>query len=469
MSASLLCRAVVLAQWRRLVDRMRSHPFWATTCLVLVCVLPIALLLSGRVLARQLGPALVDLEIARAVVIGVVLPCVAGGVVVAAVADGGRSLGQQVLASPLTPNAFSIASVALPAIAVGVVAVPIAAAGILPLALGARGGVPGAVALGSTMAAAFLAGAACAEAARGAWRGSPVAIGSLGVAVGALAGAATSPELAPVELTAATLAGARASSSAIVASTCVAILCAAAWLALAASRPAARVPRRRRSARMGSTAWRSTVRAATLIVLRRADIRTGLVAGVALAVGAIAATRLIVAPAPSGTLLAGSSMVIAAAPLALAIGGSLEAAECVWRSAPIGPAYVVSAWAVASLTSMLVFAVTVALVASTFEGALGNGVVTVTAIATGTWAAGALAGVLVPWRPAGTVDQMAALAAFVAVAGVFSAIVGLIGPRLEGLGAPAPLVAATLLGAGVGVAGLALRRQLGRSRDARAA
>ena len=459
MSASLLCRAVVLAQRRRLVDRARSHPLTAATSLVLACGLPIALLLSGRVLARELGPALLEVEIARAVVIGLALPCLAGGVVLALAADGGRSLGHQVLASPVTPSAVAIAGVALPGLACATVAVPLAAAGLLPLALEAPGGGPGVVALASTLAAAFLVGAACAEAVRSAWRGSRAAVGSLCVGAGALAGSATSPELAPVELTAAALAGARAPTAAIAVSTCLAILSAAALPVLVASRPPARVARRR-STTMGRSPWRAIVRAAAVILVRRADLRAGLVAGVALAVGAIVACRLTDATPPSGTLLSGTSMLIAAAPLALAVGGALDVAEGVWRTAPVGPTHVVSGWAVASLGPMLVLACAVATIASSVEAAPGSGVVSIAAIAVGTWVAGALAGVIVPWRPTGTGDQLGALAAFVVVAGIFSVVVALAGPRLEGLGAPGPIVAAMVLGGGASVAALALRRQL---------
>lgn len=453
-----LCSAVIRCQWRRLRARACGHRLAAGICIALAALAPVALLVSSRIVARELGPSLTDLRIARAVVLGAALPAVASGVVLALAADGGRALGQQVRAAPVSRRTLLAASVVLPALALSAVAVPLAVPAILPLALAAPGGTRSAVPLCGTLVAAVTLGAAFAEAARAAWRGSRPALGALGAGAGIVTGASAAPSLAPFELTASALAGQGSAWPAASLATGWATLAAVGWLVLAASRPEPRPRRRLVSRRMPGRGPLVVIQGAAMLLLRRPDIRSSLVAAAALAVGAVVACRIAAAAPPSAALLAGTAVAIATVPLSLSTGGVIVTGAAVWRTATISASRIVGSWTIASLSPVLVLATAAATTASAVEGGRGAGIGQVVAVAALAGVVGLLAGALVPWRVSGTGDQFTALACCLTLSVVASVLAALVGPRLEALGIPAPLAAAALLGSAGIVASLTLTR-----------
>ncbi len=434
-----------------------DSPVIAVAVAVVLVVTPMLLSRAAREIGDSLAPALATSRVAEAFTLGLALPCVAGGAILALVLNGAATLGAQVCVAPVRAVVLVGATDGLALAVVACVALPVGVVLLLPLALDGPGGAPGAVVLATALVAGVLLGGGLAEAARGAWRGSRASIGALSVfaAVGFGIGATGEDPLAAV---AASLAGIGPGGRPLAFTLVVALASGTCWVVLAARRPPPRARTRVRSRAIGAPPFAAAVFAGGLVLGRRRDLRSAVTAAIVVGWAGLALGMLVgLEPAP-GTALALGTAMLAAAPVPLAVGGLLASGEHVWSLVPLRIPTVAGAWALSAVAIVFLSATATILPAVLQAPTTLQVLPPATAIAMATCVAGLMAGAAVAWVEAGVGDQALSVATFVLTYASLSAVASVAGPLLVRSGLPAPAAAAALLGA----ASLAALALLGR-------
>ncbi len=461
----VLCRAVTRCQARRLRAVAAAAPLPAAIVMIMVALAPVALARVGGALGNELGGALTSSEVATALVLGPCLAAAAAGAVLAVSLPTRAGLGQQIAAGPCGDRSAIGAGLVLPSVLAGLIVLPSLLSLSLALADGFAGGYPAGLALTAAILAAVPAGAVVAEGVQIAVRGRRIRLLGIGiglgawVATGSAMGATPLGPLAPVSLT---LRGTVSAWIALGAAGVTATGLGIAWILLAASRPEQRSRTTRR--RHLDAAWRFPVpAAASSLIVRRSDVRRANVA--ALGFGAIGALIAVASGAepPGPFLLATTTTLLGSLVAALAGWGALAAGAWMWLGAPRGRGAIAAITWQSGLVAAAVPVGIVALVAAFGSGADWRTVGVVAVLVVVGTAVATIAGSLVPWQGDGIGDQLSSLAAFVAVAIATSFIVGLIAPRLTGLGLPDPAIAILLCGllSCVAIASLLRRLEIG--------
>lgn len=444
----LLFDATARAQVRRLRSAARRAPLATATATAAWALSPVLAVRAGGRVAEILAPVLADARLARAVVIGLVLPAAAAGAAVALASPGVAALGGSVASAPVSCSA-AYAAVVLPRLILTTVLVaPPVVATVVTVCLPSPGGVPAAAGVLAVLAASTATGGLVAESVLRLVRRVSIPIG-LGVpAVGAAAICAAS------ELAARGLSGSVGSAVGVAtAGSMLGVATGALWLVVASGRPSAVVRRRVRTRRRVLP----PVEASALAVLVRApDIRPALVTAlcfgaVSLALGALAAE---IGPA---VLLASGVAALGAALAPLSAAGKVSEGRWLWS---VGrPLRITVGWLAA--TAAAVLAVIGPLVGA---GVLAGAAVAAlhgTVIAIVAWAAGIAAGALVPRRSPSLADDAAVLAAFVAVASVGVSGIAGVQEVMARVGAPGLVGTALALGLWCALAGVLQWRRVG--------
>lgn len=466
MAASRVCRAVLLCQARRALGGAQRAPVPVAAIVGSLALGPVVLARAAGAAAPSLGPALGDVAVARAALLGGALPCLAAGAAVALTAATPlSSLGPQIVATPVRRTTLAMATVGVPVAGGAVLVAPLAWLVVSPIFAASPGGRPAGLVAALALLAATLAGGALAEAFRHAIVGrSRVVIGSFAALAGSLwVGAATrAAPLGPLDPAANAVAGKGALGTAGCLTAMAAIGSAIAWITLAAMRPPPRPAGDRRSIRMPAQPGTACLRSAVALLARRGDLRGASAAAFALGVTGLLVAWIARAAAPAGVLLGATAAVVAAAPIGLAVMGALASGRHVWTSAPVRRSRVALAWAGASFAVTSLAVVVAILPAAAAERPSGSALGSSAILIVLGWASALLAGVLIPWRPGAVSDQVAALAGFALVVGCASALMAFAGPRLVGLGMPPALAAALLVCVVTGIALGGLRHGLER-------
>ena len=461
----VLCRAVARCQARRLRAACASAPLPAALAVALVALAPLALARVGETLGSELAGAVTSSRVATALVLGPCLAAAASGAVLATSLPLRAGLGHQIAACPCSDRCAIGAGLALPSALAALIVVPSLLGVSIGLAGAFPGGHPAGVALVAAILAAVLVGAVAAEGTQVAVRGRRIRLVGMvvglfvWVAAGSAMGAAPLGLLAPVSLAlrgtlsawiAMGVAGALATGLGIV------------WILLATGRPEQRhrVPRRRSL----PVARRFPVLVAvSSLIVRRSDVRRA--AGAALGFGITGVVVAVAsgAAAPGPFLLATTTTLFGSLVAALVGWGVVGAGTWIWRGAPRGRR---TTSAVVWQVGLVATAAPVGLVAAV--AAVGSGVDPHTAgvvvvLVVAASALATIAGSLVPWEGQGIGDQLSSFAAFMGVALAASVAVGLVAPRLTGLGLPDAALAVSLgvLSSGMAIASLRWRLEGG--------
>ncbi len=441
-----LCDAVARAQARRLCRPARTAPLPTALVLCAWVFSGILIFRVGSDVAEELSPLVSDARLARMVVLGLALPGCAGGGALGLMSRGVEMLGAALAAAPVARVSAHGAVVAPRLVATFLLAAPLVLAAVLPLSLAAPGGVSGALGLLVAVGASASVGALLAESAIRLARRQIRWVADSGalIAVACMCGVC---ELAAHGL----VGGTREALLAVAAGLLLASAAGVAWVVGSSDRPSPR-PRRRAGRR---PLWRllSAVDASAFAaVTRAADIRLAMAASVCFGLGAIAVGALAV-DADGGLLLASGVAAMGAGVAPLSAGGRIDVARWVWS---VGAASRVAvAWAGATALAMLVVVAPVVAV-GVASGADRSVALQATVLAISAWAAGLVAGALVPRRAADLGDDAASLAAFVAVLSLGVAGGAAVHTWLEGIGVPGAVSLWLWLAGGCGVGGLLL-------------
>lgn len=461
----VLSRSVARCQARRLRVVAAAAPLPAAIVVITVALAPVALSRVGEALGNELGSAFTSSEVTTALVVGPCLAAAAAGAVLAVSLPMRAGLGQQIAAGPCGDRSAIGAGLLLPSVLAALIVLPSLLSLSLALAGAFPGGYPAGLALSAAILAAVPAGAVVAEGVQIVVRGRRVRLLGMGIglvawiATGFAIGATPLGLLAPVSFA---LLGTVSAWIALGAAGATAIGLGIAWILLAASRPEQRSCATRR--RHFDIAWRFPVpTAASSLIVRRSDVRQANIAALGFgATGALVAVSSGAEP-PGPFLLATTTTLLGSLVASLAGWGALATGAWMWLGAPRGrraiAAIVWQSGLVAAAVPVCFIAVIVAFGSGLdwrTVGVVAVLVVVGTAIAT-------ITGSLVPWQGDGIGDQLSSFAAFVAVAIATSCIVGLIVPRLTGLGLPDPAIAILLcvLLSCVAIASLLRRLELG--------
>jgi hypothetical protein len=411
----------VLRTWRRRLARgwRRRVALGAVSCGAIAVAL-----LAGVRAADAIAPALGAPDARAALVLGLVLPALAGGVALGAslpspvaalgeqLASGPAPVADRCLAAlvPVAPAALGGVLLLAPALVPVAAASPAGWAAVVPLLLLALG----ALAVGAGLVAALRAPG---RLARGA---AAPALGCVLTASWLRAPSAGSVLASPTEAARAGMVMAPLVLAALVA-----------WSLVQMSLPPATI----RGARRWSSPRRPAAlvgQAVVLLLLRRSDVRIAL-AGALLLGGAtgIAAWALGAVP-PTGGLLAASAAALAGAPVGLAVAGALRAGAHAWSLAP-ALALVLGSWLAVGVGLGFVPVGTVALVNAVTDGAAATSGLLV-AVGLSVALLAVLAGALVAWRPGEVAAQAASLGVFALLCAGTSAALAVLGPRLAELG-----------------------------------
>jgi hypothetical protein len=460
VEASALSRAAALCLARRVRGAVVVAPAPALAVAALAAATPLLLYRAGGALADALGAQLADVEVARALLLAL---CLAGGIVgvmLGLVMPPRSAIGAQLSAAPVSPLSVATAMTVVPLGLAGLVTAPLLLAFSFPIASAAPGGVASIVTTIGAAVGAIAVGLLAAEAVRSGLRrdaGAAAGLAAIGVAwVGAhLVGAPAA--LGPLGVAADALAGARSVPVALVVEVSVVVCALAGWCVLVtrgAPRVSSRAPRVVLPTPVGTRA--AVTVAALRLLLRRSDVQLTLGAGALFGLSAIA-----LGGAADGARLglAGSSVALATAIVPLAATGILLGGRPLWCSAPVRPGTLAALWgAVATLVPVVVAGGVVLVVLAAAGGAIDDAsrVVFVAAL---TAAAALAGGAAVPWRGSRLGDQLASFAAFAACTGMVSLGGGAVGARAVAHGVPEVAVAGALLAttAVVGALGVGAR------------
>ncbi len=434
--------------------------------LVAAVAAPLASWRLGHALGTVLRPLLQDPAFASRLALAPAVAGASAGAAVCVTTAGRRSLGPQLAALPVGPRAALFATVLFPACAALAVGLPAALALAVPLGAASAGGVIAGIGLVAAAGTGAAAGAVAAESVLHAWSGAPhrglaslLSLGAAWTGAGTLLGSAELGPLAPVG---AALAGGADAALALTAAVGAAVLGGLAWLELAARRPdrmpAARSSRRCRVSGPLVTALAS---AATVLLVRRRDLRLAVSAAVGLGLGGVVLARGAGVPAPGPLHLGASTTLLGAALVPLVVGGVLGAGRWTWACAPRGRMLPCVALVGAAHAVLLAALIPILALSAVVSAVAPHALAEVAFVALGLAAAAALAGALVPWRGATMGDQVASFAVFAACAGLLSAAAGVAGPRLVAAGVPDAPAAACVLVAAAAVSLGALTRRVG--------
>ena len=407
-----LSEACLRVEARRLAARACAAPLVAAVAACAWLGSSALALRAGSTAAHALSPLLLDLHVARVVVLSLALSASAAGAALGLTAPGITALGGTLAAAPVPPRVALAAVASARLTAVTLLAAPPLVAAVAPVAVAGPGGVLAGSALVAALCACAVAGASLAELALRLARQRIVRRAHAISAAIALSAAAT------CECAASGVAGsAPASVTALLASVAVGVLGARTWLDAALERPVA-MPGRGRGARQR---WRRILpvleSAALAVLLRAPDIRLALATGAGFGLVGMGAAS-VAGDAGSGLLLAAGVAALAAGLAPLSAGGRVELARWAWSAASPGRA--AAGWAVASGLAMTAALAPVVLVAGVL-GATMPAMLQSAHAAVVVGAAALVAGAFVPRRAAGLGDDAAALAAFVTVVALFLA------------------------------------------------
>jgi hypothetical protein len=415
---------------------------------VLAVGLPLVLYRASGVVAVELGPALAELEVARAAVAGAALPCVAAGFALAASAGVRSPWGQEIACAPVGVADRVVAVLVVPVAVLGLLAAPTALAVSLPLARAAPGGTAAVPVVLLALAGVVLCAGAGAAALRTACsREETAARGGLALLASGLA----TGTIAPLEPAARAVAGTTGAgwSLAVSASTAAAGL--GAW-ALLGGRATPPQEGRGRSRPISQRPVQAVVEIAVAMLLRRRDLRSAAIGAFVIAGAGLAVASLEKAPPPAGAMLAAAGALVALAPVGLAVGGATLDGRVVWRTSPRSAVETAFGWSVASLVVMTGAIAGVVALAIGARALPPEDIARVIATCLGGWACALAAGALVPWRRVGVAEQAISLGVFGLVAAGASLMAGRAGPTLTSQGVPPTVVACALVAALFGVA-----------------
>ncbi len=437
-----LCSATVTCLVRRLISAAGRAPALALGAVALVLGLPPLLYRASMVAAGDLGPALARPEIARSVVLGAALPCVAAGFTLSISSGLRKQLGVELASAPVRALDRAVAALVAPLATLVVLAVPTALAVLLPIAKASPGGAASAPALLATLGGVLGCSAAGATALRLAFsRDGALARGALALGTGALvAGGA-----APLDPAARALAGTTAPGSSLLIGALAAVTGLTAWVLLGECEPPQRAGRSR-SCSIARRPGTAVAQGAFLLLERRRDVRAAGIGALVIGGAGLAVARLEDAPAPTGALLAAAGAAVALAPIGLAVSGATVDGREVWETVPCRAAEVAFGWLLASFTIVgSTSALVVGLSLETGAVYLGD-VLRVLALCTGAWACAVGAGAVVPWRRSGIAEQGVSLGVFGLLVASASFLSGRVGPWATGVGAPTPVTASVMVG-----------------------
>jgi hypothetical protein len=436
-----LSRATVKDGAHGLVTRLRTNPKVAAPLVACLAAEPLAGSLLGRQLASVLGPAMGDAEVVRALLTGLVVAALAGGIALGVVVPTLARLGPQIGAAGASDVDRGCAVLLLPltlaftgALAV---ALPIGAA-VVEASPGGLGSLPPVLAM---LLTAGISGGALASSLRG---GTLLARAVTAIAAGVSIGAAVLVGGPAAVAAVASVDGEPASAWRSVGVLVVGALTTIAW---------GRLLIRIEDADAGgaSAAWlnpRSAVPAtfvaAARILARRADLRAALLGGTGIGVAGVAIAFLVDAPPPTGMALGSSGAVLAAAPCAVAVGGALREAEHVWVLATARTAVALAWLAAAGIVTLAPAGLACAAAVAAGGGQVSDALPAL-GVAAGVCAAGLAAGALLPWHGGRIIEQAASLGLFAALCAALSLVSALVGPRLSALGVPPAFSAASVL------------------------
>lgn len=464
--ASTLARCAV----RRARPVLAANPLVAAAAALLAVTTPPLAVLAGERLGAALGPVVAEEEgVAAALVLGLALTAAAAGALTALAAPGAAALGSQLRAAPIRRlEAFvwlTLAPLALAAAAASAVAACV----LVPVAAATPGGAAAAAPLLVGGLAAGALGAAAAEGALGAVRGSVAgAIAVTGAAavwaIGALA--AGDPPTGPLGPAAEALRGRGESAAAALWAGATGVAAGGLWALATVHLPEERHSRARVRAVLpiAGGPYVASALAAVKQLGRRRELRRAVGATTALAVGgaALLARGLVGAP-EAAFVLAGAAALLGCAAVPVASYGVEREGAWLTDSSPVPRGRRASAAALATLAlalGLLTLSLAgVRLVAPAspqqFAALVAAGCVL--------FGAALASGTLLPWRADGALDQLAAFAALGALALLLWLGLGELVVRTTGAGVPRPLATGVALAVppllGVGAGAVAARRR----------
>jgi hypothetical protein len=443
-----LSRATALCLIRRATSAARRAPALALGAVGLVLGLPPLLYRASTVAAADLGPALARPEVARAALVGAALPCVAAGFALAISASMRKQQGAEVASAPVRPADRAVAALVAPVATLVMLALPTALAVFLPLAKASPGGAAATPVLLVTLGSVV----GCSGAGAMALRLALSRQGSLARGALALAGCAlVTGTAAPLEPAARALSGGAGAWSSLLLSSLAAAAGLVAWSILNDSAPPSQEGRRRSYA-IAHRPVSAIIQSASMLLVRRRDIRAAGVGALVIGSAGLVVARLEDAPPPTGALLAAAGAAVALAPVGLSVGGATLDGREVWQTAPRPATEVALGWMLASLGfigSVLALVAGLSLAARALPA---GDVVRLLAMCVGAWACAVTAGALVPWRRVSIGEQAVSIGAFGLLVACASFLAGRIGPWATGVGMPSMIVAAALLCTLVGAA-----------------
>jgi hypothetical protein len=407
---------------------------------VLVALWVTAPLIAVRVLdpaARALGPALVDVEVSRGLVVGLAAPAAALGAALALSTVGPSTLGPQVAASPVGRRALAVAAL-LPSLGVTTVLVaPVALAVSLSLVAHSAAGRPGCLPLSLVLGAAVACGAVMAESALRCVRrrrALPLIAIAAGGAVLVVLLELLARALTGGDLVALLAVGASAAV--------VGLAAVGAWVELLSSRPDRRSRRTTRATCVPSRAGLAALRLATAVLVRRPDVRLAVVAGAGLGVAGTVAGTAMRQGAGAAALLGGGSAVVAAALAPLSAGGCITRAAWAWRVA--GRCAGALGWSAAS-GALVGASVLPVVVLGLGLGAPPALLLLLGMAATLGWSAALVVGAALPRHEGDAAGDAAALALLGTLATALAGALSAAQSALEELGVPGTLAATAVL------------------------
>ncbi len=458
-----LCRAIARCQARRLRAAGAAAPLPAALSVALVALAPLALARVGGTLGSELAGAVASSSVAAALVLGPCLAAAASGAVLAMSLPTRAGLGQQIAACPCGDRSAVAAGLILPAVLAVLIVLPSLLSLSMTLAGAFRGGRPAGVALVGAILASVPLGAVVAEGMQIAVRGRREQLIGLAIGFAVWVAAGNAMGATPLGLLAPTSLALRGSLSAwipIGVAGALATSLGVVWVLLAAGRPEQRhrAPRRRRLPEVGRFPVSGAV---SSLVVRRSDVRRTTVAALGFGTtGALVAVASGAAP-PGPFLLATTTTLLGSLVAALVGWGVLATGTWIWRGSPRGrrttPATV---WQVGLVAAAAPVGL-VGAIAAAGSGVDPHTVGVVTVLVVVAAAVATIAGSLVPWEGDGIGGQLNSFAAFMAVAIAASFAVGLVAPRLAGLGLPDATLGVALGALSSGIAITSLRWRLG--------
>jgi hypothetical protein len=460
---STLCEAVARCHLRRLRGIAAAAPLPAGIVALVVAAAPIALFRLGGAVGAEVAEGIGNAGVAQALVLGPVLAGAVAGAALAVAAPARSALGPQVAAGPSGAAVAVVALTLVPAATGAIVVAP----SLVALCAGLGRSLPGGAAAGLAVAVAILAavpaGAVLAEGAlalarkRNRRAAAASVTGLLAwLLVGRALGAAP---LGPLALVPSTLGDAAPPSLALAVAGSAGVGLCSAWVVLAGTRAEPRA-RRRAVAR-----WRRrrlpTPIGASLLLARRSDLRLAAIGAAAFGLAGVALAVTTDTPAPGPYLLGTTTALLGSILFPLVVGGMLVDGRWLWRGAPVARNAIARSFALASTIGAIVPITVVGSIGALVSGVRPDTVGVVTTLAVAGSGVALVAGALLPWRGAGSGDQLTSIAAFAALAVAASLVVGLVAPRLVSLGVPDAVLAVAVGGAALAIGIAALDRRLG--------